>query len=419
MCQILVYIQIILVLEILKRENMQEKNWKDFKNNYGEIGARDLYEKACLSIFEAKYKNTHTVKASKGGDGGIDVFVGDLGITPVNIYQCKFFLDNLNPSQKQQIKKSLIRAVTNKDYQVKEWHLCLPKDLTKDEILWFNKLKKDVVSKYKLTDVSIDFKEGTTLINYAKQEGVYASIFNITESLQLDSIYKSVVKDPNILSSDKTDNMLYDIDKFIDSQIKLVKNYDLDKLKMLFQELAMNAEIHGHSNKITIKKEKNYIKIYDDGIKFNPLVELNNQHGGGTNILQYIQEDNKGIEFDYMYENNHNILTLTFNESDFIDSNECTLIVKNIDLMIKNAIINLIDKLQEISKNENCEILYIDIIESKIAISIKRILINKILENISCNLVLRIRNSDTFTKNFLEYYIENNNLGDKLQLQLI
>jgi hypothetical protein len=348
---------------------MVEKDWKDFKSMYREAGARDAFEKACLSIIESKFKNAHTVKAGYKGDGGIDVYVGSLGQEPIDVYQCKYFLDSLNDSQKQQIKNSLVRAVTYSGYKLKEWYLCLPKDLTQNEIIWFNSLKQDIQSKYNLQSTIIDFKEGTTLINYAKQQKVYIQIFNIEEAQKIDSIYQSVVQDINLLDIHKSRHPLHDIDKFIDNQMNLLKNHDFDKLKMLLQELVMNSQKHGRANKVIIKKEKNSIKVYDDGIEFNPLTGLCGD-GGGAKTLQYVLRNPDNIQFYYSYENNENIFTMTFSGNDFITNNDCTLVVKNIELMMENAISELIEKLKKISTMHDCKEIVVDILESKIAISI-------------------------------------------------
>ena len=68
------------------------RDWNDFKSTYGNIsGAREAFENACESLFKAKYTDQHVSQVSvKKGDGGIDVFIGELGVEPITVIQCKF-----------------------------------------------------------------------------------------------------------------------------------------------------------------------------------------------------------------------------------------------------------------------------------------------------------------------------------------
>ena len=77
-------------------------SWKNLiliHNN--EAGARIAFEDACLLTLSTKFKdeNVHGIKVHQG-DGGIDIYVGLLGVEPVDVYQCKFFNARIEDSQK-------------------------------------------------------------------------------------------------------------------------------------------------------------------------------------------------------------------------------------------------------------------------------------------------------------------------------
>lgn len=73
----------------------------------------------------------------KGGDDGLDCFV--LKKTKsIEVYQIKFFLNNLTTSQKKQIKQSYETAC--KHFKVANWILCIPKNYTPAEKKWFESI---------------------------------------------------------------------------------------------------------------------------------------------------------------------------------------------------------------------------------------------------------------------------------------
>ena len=88
------------------------RNWYDFKILHSNFaGARLAFENACETLIRVQHpdKNVKSVRI-KQGDGGIDIFLGNLGVEPIDVFQCKFFLDNVGTSQKSQIDKSFLKA---------------------------------------------------------------------------------------------------------------------------------------------------------------------------------------------------------------------------------------------------------------------------------------------------------------------
>ena len=117
------------------------KQWTELVHIYGnEAGARIAFENACSMILTARHpnENVNSVRVHQG-DGGIDVYVGYLGVEPVEIYQCKFFIDGVSDTQKDQIRKSFKSANESDKFKISKWVLCLPVDLTVSETVWFDK----------------------------------------------------------------------------------------------------------------------------------------------------------------------------------------------------------------------------------------------------------------------------------------
>ncbi|UTJ05544.1 hypothetical protein [Arcobacter roscoffensis] len=399
---------------------MEEKDFHDLKSMYGEVGARDFYEKSCLSILESKYQNAHTVKAGYKGDGGIDIYIGDLGINPIDIYQCKYFLNNLNDSQKQQIKKSLIRAIEHEDYNLTAWYLCLPKDLTKDEIIWFNKMKKSIIEQYKLNNIVIDYKEGSTLINYAKQEKVYSSIFNIQEALQIHEIHQHTVPNNKFVNIDLTNfspPSLKNINIFLKKYDNSLSPNELKYINFLFQELLLNAQKHGYANDVQIIKQQNSFIFIDDGKRFNPLIELSKKTGGGSYTINHIKNNIKELSLEYKYKDNRNELIITFENNRNLINEDCIVMIQGDELFHFEIRNTLIDEIIKKSKNNECEDFVIDVIESQMAISHKAEIINRIMNDTTCNIVFKIRNQDIFFKNYIEGFAEHYGIIDRIKVE--
>ena len=96
------------------------------------------FEKLCAQLICSFDPTARTVR-NEGGDGGIDVFVGDqanpAGIT---IFQVKYFPNGLKDSQKQQVRESFRHCRDNARFGIQEWILCVPLDLSQSEIAWFS-----------------------------------------------------------------------------------------------------------------------------------------------------------------------------------------------------------------------------------------------------------------------------------------
>lgn len=171
------------------------KDWTDFKaQNGGFAGARDAFEKACETIYRKKHKDDHVGQVLvRQGDGGIDIFIGELGVKPITVIQCKFFLDTFEDSQKDQIRNSFKTAIFSKEYVLKEWILCLPRSIDIKENSWWFKWKHKKLLEFSQDDSFIKLTDGNALIDLSKELDLYNDIFDIKDSIMLKAIYDKVV----------------------------------------------------------------------------------------------------------------------------------------------------------------------------------------------------------------------------------
>lgn len=79
-----------------------ERDFRYLRDKHGDAGAREIFEKICTQLLQAQFGDeAHNIQASQG-DEGIDIVVGDFA-KPIENYQCKYFIDGLGVSQKDQI----------------------------------------------------------------------------------------------------------------------------------------------------------------------------------------------------------------------------------------------------------------------------------------------------------------------------
>ena len=140
--------------------------WESFiRNLRGKPGARAVFENLMEELLRAENpeKNVQRVEANPGDDG-IDIYVTqDNGI---DIYQCKFFTDNLGDAQRNQIRKSFNRAKEANGADMRRWFLCMPREHESEdnEVKWIN----NFINKYTDYDgnhVKIQFIFGTEITN--------------------------------------------------------------------------------------------------------------------------------------------------------------------------------------------------------------------------------------------------------------
>ncbi|MBU5483334.1 hypothetical protein KQI86_03275 [Clostridium sp. MSJ-11] len=79
------------------------RDFRSLRDDFGYSGAREKFEHICTELIQSKFNNAHPVEVSQG-DGGIDIFVGDFN-NEIEIYQCKFFIDEIGNCQKKTNKR--------------------------------------------------------------------------------------------------------------------------------------------------------------------------------------------------------------------------------------------------------------------------------------------------------------------------
>lgn len=170
------------------------RDWRDFKSICGNIqAAREEFELVCEALFRKKYASKSVAKiALKQGDGGIDVYIGELGVEPITVIQCKFFLDAFDDPQKQQIRESFKTASTSEKFQLKEWILCIPREIDIDESGWWHGWKSRTIKENDENDEYIKLINGNELIDLLKENDLYNRVFKIDEAIKIDDIYKTV-----------------------------------------------------------------------------------------------------------------------------------------------------------------------------------------------------------------------------------
>jgi hypothetical protein len=99
---------------------------------------RDRFEQLCFHLLKAKYP-TSSIRRVEGqaGDEGLDSFAGRLDGRPI-VWQAKSFPNGIRDSQKNQIRKSLHRAL--KCVSPRQWILCTSIDFDSQAHRWYEKL---------------------------------------------------------------------------------------------------------------------------------------------------------------------------------------------------------------------------------------------------------------------------------------
>lgn len=163
-----------------------ERGFEYLVGAHGIDGARGIFERICVNLFQSIYgPKAKSVKVSRG-DGGLDVLIGELP-NPEKVYQCKFFLSNLGGSQRQQIKESFKTVTSN--YQVTEWLLCLPCILNEKDLLWWSKWKNEMTEE---TGIKIELCDGSYLIHQLKKHEIYSREFDDDTRNKLNQILEEL-----------------------------------------------------------------------------------------------------------------------------------------------------------------------------------------------------------------------------------
>lgn len=169
--------------------------WLILINKFGEAGSRSKFEEICESLYRSEFqsRNVRKVKVNKG-DGGIDIFIGEIGIEPIDVIQCKFFINGVGESQKSQIRESFKTVINSKEFKTKSWTLCIINTFDLQQNKWWCSWKRRTENEYNLTNEFIKLKDGNELVYLLKKNNLYTTAFEIKDSIKLEEIYKEFVK---------------------------------------------------------------------------------------------------------------------------------------------------------------------------------------------------------------------------------
>lgn len=106
------------------------------------VEPRQAFEDVATLILKCLHPDSRRVRVYRG-DGGIDAFTGTLGEGgEADVYQVKYFSVPWGDPQKQQIRDAYRTARESKDYNLKQWVLCVPVRLTKEDLRWFDEWRR-------------------------------------------------------------------------------------------------------------------------------------------------------------------------------------------------------------------------------------------------------------------------------------
>lgn len=171
------------------------EEWISLVNRYTTAGARIKFEDICTTLFKHKFKGEYVKSVRVDiGDGGVDVFIGDIENQPIKVIQCKFFVNGIEESQKAQIRESFKTAIGSSDFVISNWILCLPGRLSIPEHKWWAGWKQRQMKTLGLPDDCIELMDGADLIDELKTFGLYDEVFEIEIKNAVREIHGAVVE---------------------------------------------------------------------------------------------------------------------------------------------------------------------------------------------------------------------------------
>lgn len=178
--------------------------WLYLVGKYTIAGARSKFEDICTSLFKKRFPG-EMVKSVRivVGDGGVDIFIGDIGKRPITVVQCKFFINGIDESQKGQIRKSFKTVLGSTDFKVCKWILCVPEKLSIKEHNWWSAWRNGQIKEHKLSQDFIELIDGADLIDDLRTFGIYNEVFDENHKRAIEEIHKQVIgKDKFMLQSE-------------------------------------------------------------------------------------------------------------------------------------------------------------------------------------------------------------------------
>ncbi|EON70944.1 hypothetical protein [Lysinibacillus sphaericus] len=252
-----------------------ERDFKWLWENLKE-GARKKFEDICYDIYVSEFPDAdvHQVEVVLG-DGGVDIdIIEENGDS--TIVQCKFFLNRLDDSRKNQIRESFKTAVENNEMD--NWILCVPMDFSHDELKWWKSWKENQKDK----SITIKLHDASKLMKLLKKHDLYEEYF---KTVRLDNEYIKEI----IITDEK-----HNIKKKLLPVVKMLRNGNLykeffDTTDLLLVELQSDPFFDGNGFLIYLEELHWYISI-NNGVK-----KPENYESEILRLRQVILEEYEGL----------------------------------------------------------------------------------------------------------------------------
>ncbi|MEQ9052073.1 MAG: hypothetical protein RLO12_05225 [Fulvivirga sp.] len=200
-------------------------------------GARYKFEEACEKAMKAEFKDATGIEAFPGDDG-IDIYVGNMQ-DPIEVYQCKFFIQKIEDAQKKQVRKSFNTSINSENYTLKKWVLCIPKKLTITEAKWWDGWKKRTEKKY--PKVKIDLFDSADLLSLIRKNRIDEDIFDLEERRQIREMHEHLVEKKSAMLEvlSPPDDLDYSKSVFVEK----LKSAKIDEGVEICEKQFYNSEI--------------------------------------------------------------------------------------------------------------------------------------------------------------------------------
>jgi hypothetical protein len=246
----------------------------DLQLIFGVAGAREKFEDLASQLVRNEQPDADKVRIVQG-DGGIDVYVGELsGSDGTEVYQCKFFPQGIDDAQKKQIRESFARCRDSTKFRTRKWTLCLPIDLSLDEKRWFEEWR----AKQASSGIAIEDPWGAMklegLLYQEKNRGLKEAYFkeeHLTQIREMHGLLQRLLPDiAERLRLDANERDQAQRSEAMARQAEAINQAVADLRKIYLSEATQCADKMGFTTKRPCHWE---VVIYPSAFSFTPVIE--------------------------------------------------------------------------------------------------------------------------------------------------
>ncbi|MCG6154107.1 hypothetical protein [Leptospira bandrabouensis] len=238
-------------------------NFKKLQDLYTKEGARYAFELLVKDLLNSENGPIRSVALNQG-DNGIECYLGSLDDKSI-IFQCKYFPEQINKSQQNQIRESFNRIKNNKDLKCEKWILCIPKDLNFDENAWFDTWKSKQTIPIELYDESF-LRHLLNKHHSIRDHYFQNSNIDLLKSI-IQELYRVNISLENLIAKRRTPDLKLGIitngDEFSTDKINILPFSDY---KLLIEENISKPELLTIDDAIKYIQTKNNQQIKTDEI---------------------------------------------------------------------------------------------------------------------------------------------------------